>query len=609
MANSQQHVLPSSAQLNTQFRYSPLSYHNNEIRLLELTSPTSTHSRPICKLHTVPIHQAPRYKALSYCWGLNKRKSSILLNGKEFSVTENLLTALETLQKEPGFYWVDAICINQADLQERGLQVNRMKIIFSTAEQVVVWLSGNIELAFLYPTTAKITQSDEGRSSFFGNAYWRRVWVVQEFAVSSSVIILHQNGRITWNELLGFMKSLSVVGRNDDIASQDWEGVECIMRLISLRQGFIRGSPVYLLDLLRRSRSLLATDKLDKVYGLLGLAHDGDRFVRYPQYGISPRALYQQMATSLLENTGNLYILYLRHDPNDYFLPSWVPQWLNLHDIRSREWIDYTIRRSTLPEVDPLVYDLPRVQGDVLSARGKLIDVLEVLTTPCYAGGSSRASHEVAISQHTPGSNPYGCDDNTYFAIVKSLCFGLNLSGSSLTNCISDQKMGISKVLRTRLGGWTADNQDFQVGGKGLPSWTRETYRDTLRAYLDWFRDPFVENFLHRSLGLRHEECARLMTPSDAVLRFYNEVDEGLYVFSTAQMRLVITKQGLIGVVTREASQGDILVKFVGCERLMVIRKAIRNNDYWEVVGEGWLCTDHTRFSGDESELRWFNIV
>ncbi|KAH7486515.1 hypothetical protein FOMA001_g5607 [Fusarium oxysporum f. sp. matthiolae] len=567
------------------------------------------HSRPICKLHTVPIHKAPRYKALSYCWGLNQSKTSILLNGKEFSVTENLLEALETLQKEPGFYWVDAICINQADLQERGLQVNRMKTIFSTAEQVVVWLGGNVQLAFLYPTTAEITQPDEGRSSFFGNAYWRRVWVVQEFAVSTSVIILYQNGRITWNELLWFMESPSVVGRNVNTVSQDWEGVECITRLISLRQGFIRCSPVYLLDLLRRSRSLLATDKLDKVYGLLGLAHDGDRFVRYPQYGISPRTLYKRMATSLLEKTENLYILCLRHDLKDDYLPSWVPQWFDLHDIRSRDWIGYMIRRSTLPDVGPLVYDLPRVQGNVLSVRGKVIDVLTSLTTPCYAGGSSRASHEVPTISESR-SNPYGCDDNIYFAIVKSLCFGLNLFGSSLTNHIIDQKMDISKLLRTRLSCWTADNEDFQVGGKGLPSWTRETYGDILRTNSYLLRDsPFVTNLLIRSLGLSPEVVARLTTPSDDVLRFYKEVDDGLYTFSAAQMRLTITEQGLIGVVMSEASQGDTLVRFEGCERLIVVREAIRNNDRWVVVGEGWLCTDHTRFSEDESELRWFDIV
>ncbi|KAJ0150960.1 hypothetical protein HZ326_6565 [Fusarium oxysporum f. sp. albedinis] len=267
------------------------------------------------------------------------------------------------------------------------------------------------------------------------------------------------------------------------------------------------------------------------------------------------------------------------------------------------------IRRSTLPDVGPLVYDLPRVQGNVLSVRGKVMDVLTSLTTPCYAGGSSRASHEVPTISESR-SNPYGCDDNIYFAIVKSLCFGLNLFGSSLTNHIIDQKMDISKLLRTRLSCWIADNEDFQVGGKGLPSWTRETYGDILRTNLYLLRDsPFVTNLLIQSLGLSPEDGARLITPSDDVLRFYKEADDGLYTFSAAQMRLTITEQGLIGVAMSEASQGDTLVRFEGCERLIVVREAIRNNDRWVVVGEGWLCTDHTRFSEDESELRWFDIV
>jgi hypothetical protein len=38
--------------------------------------------------------------------------------------------------------WVDAICLNQEDDQEKNHRVAMMKTIYETAEQVVVWLGG-----------------------------------------------------------------------------------------------------------------------------------------------------------------------------------------------------------------------------------------------------------------------------------------------------------------------------------------------------------------------------------------------------------------------------------------------------------------------------------
>ncbi|EWG47510.1 hypothetical protein FVEG_16145 [Fusarium verticillioides 7600] len=314
------------------------------------------------------------------------------------------------------------------------------------------------------------------------------------------------------------------------------------------------------------------------------------------------------MATSLLEKTGNLNILFLKHDLRDEYLPSWVPQWLDLQDIRSRDWIDYMIRRSTSTDVDPLICDLPRVEDGVLSVRGKVLDILASVTTPCYPGSPLAAPLQAATTYESRPT-PYGCDDNIYFAIAKSLCFGLKLSGSSLAKHIIDQRMNISKSLRGRLGYWLADNQGFRVGGKGLSFWTRETWGDMPRTNSYWLQhSSLATGLLNWSLGLSNGEIARPTAANDDDLRFYKEVDDGLYTFSTAQMRLSITERGLIGVVTREASRGDIFVRLEGCERLIVLRKAQRN-DRWVVVGEGWLCTDHTRFREVEPEFRWFDIV
>ena len=38
--------------------------------------------------------------------------------------------------------WIDALCINQSDLQERSQQVRFMKLIYEKAKTVYTWLGG-----------------------------------------------------------------------------------------------------------------------------------------------------------------------------------------------------------------------------------------------------------------------------------------------------------------------------------------------------------------------------------------------------------------------------------------------------------------------------------
>ena len=57
-------------------------------------------------------------------------------------VTRNLYTALKQFRaeklSEP--FWIDAICINQGNLQEKNAQIKMMKEIYSHASRVLVWL-------------------------------------------------------------------------------------------------------------------------------------------------------------------------------------------------------------------------------------------------------------------------------------------------------------------------------------------------------------------------------------------------------------------------------------------------------------------------------------
>jgi hypothetical protein len=125
------------------FPYEPLLQH--EVRLVELL-PSPLFSDIIeCNLRNTSLLDKPSYEALSYVWNEPRALNgslSIMLHDRNFQVTGNLESALRHLRfcditRE---LWIDAICINQLDIQERNLQVRRMKDIYESAKTVVIWL-------------------------------------------------------------------------------------------------------------------------------------------------------------------------------------------------------------------------------------------------------------------------------------------------------------------------------------------------------------------------------------------------------------------------------------------------------------------------------------
>jgi len=71
----------------------------------------------------------------------------ITCNGKTIAVTWNLLDALVAIKRigvqEP--LWVDPLCINQDDLRERASQISLMGQIYSSVNQVIIWLGPYIQ--------------------------------------------------------------------------------------------------------------------------------------------------------------------------------------------------------------------------------------------------------------------------------------------------------------------------------------------------------------------------------------------------------------------------------------------------------------------------------
>lgn len=136
------------------YTYQPLPPGPRRIRLLQLL-PCSDSSDIRCTIFNYQIsidRPFGIYEALSYCWGDRSDPQRIFIKDEldtkyqYLDVTTNLFAALHRLRDPslPRTLWVDAICINQGDLDERGQQVQFMTTIYSAASQVVVWL-GDVE--------------------------------------------------------------------------------------------------------------------------------------------------------------------------------------------------------------------------------------------------------------------------------------------------------------------------------------------------------------------------------------------------------------------------------------------------------------------------------
>lgn len=92
-----------------------------------------------CTLQTVSLLAKPAFLALSYTWGDPKIRKSITVDGKSSQITQNLWDALYHIRKdhEEVTIWVDALCINQTDFEEKNSQVPLMKHIYQMATGVL----------------------------------------------------------------------------------------------------------------------------------------------------------------------------------------------------------------------------------------------------------------------------------------------------------------------------------------------------------------------------------------------------------------------------------------------------------------------------------------
>jgi hypothetical protein len=173
--------------------HEPLSTERRQFRRLVL-HPAKERNDPLCgSLENVWFDEAPEYEALSYVWGSPTPSAHMFLNEHRISVTPNLDCALRHLRKADSnrLLWVDALCINQEDMEEKVSQIKMMQAIYALALSVLIWLGPGTPqtesaMKAIEEFDKQAWQTYEFQVNFMEMMYrdwFTRIWVVQEFVL------------------------------------------------------------------------------------------------------------------------------------------------------------------------------------------------------------------------------------------------------------------------------------------------------------------------------------------------------------------------------------------------------------------------------------------
>ena len=263
--------------------------------------------------------------------------------------------------------WIDAICVDQQNLEERGHQVQRMGDVYSLAERVIVWLglddttSGHaiqllrtiapkVEVDWI-TTTIKPVSQDDARWADVTNArsysrqdmfaiyslvirlWFERLWVQQEIHSNRNAVLICGWDTLSWHD---FRKAIYCFCHEwgafeDDITL--YPGLE--VRFLLIRNMISHVAYSTLGALIERTQHYKCSDPRDRVYAVLNMLNnfDKDRNAKIkPDYTKTVNQVYQDVVLSILNNTNDIVILdycemqELPLESSDSLqIPSWVP--------------------------------------------------------------------------------------------------------------------------------------------------------------------------------------------------------------------------------------------------------------------------------------------
>jgi hypothetical protein len=436
---------------------------------------------------------AGRYETISYAWEGSVKSHTLAVyresdtesgdRGSEppyhkLLITASLHAALCRVRQpsEARLLWADAVCINQSDEAEKASQVTMMGDIYALAQRALVYLGPHAASSELVPgLLAKIARvghlpvfqqpaahelpsrflvamglpPDEDPAwaalrTFFGRPWFRRVWVIQEYARSPDVRIfcgdweeswslLHAAVTCSWllhrvvpTERTAFDVGRFVVGAGTfhfmnelrgrllmaTLAGMDWQTQGLwIMNDGTLaytaqeRLNDAKGSnpalqlnsddSLDLLTLLTLGDRSEATRARDHLFALRALASDAsDDPLFRPDYTAPFEQVVGRYGKAFVRKGQGMELLYeARLNLQSTRFPSWIPDWTTKHnivDLTSADYLSlgrhgkalYSAAGNTTPELT-----VDDAEDGCLVARGRSFDTVTCIVADHMAEG------------------------------------------------------------------------------------------------------------------------------------------------------------------------------------------------------------------------------
>ncbi|SPO07270.1 uncharacterized protein DNG_09964 [Cephalotrichum gorgonifer] len=580
------------------YTYTPIS-KPGQIRLLSIEPGLET-DLIRCSLAPAQLDEHPEYEALSYCWGDPSITHVISCNGKELGIPKNLYGALRSLRKRDSArtLWIDAVCINQADIHEKSRQIQIMTGIYTQATQVVVYLGDDssdlkgletfmskaVQLlpaetydnSMLSVTTTTMIEEAQ-RLEAEGKETWRtlnwdpylnllrrpwfyRKWIIQEVAFAKrAVTICGRDLSVPWAELATIAYRVSQY----EIFSEVLPGRDIVDKTcryanhnanMLLLIGLYRGQGG-MLDLVLASQFFKCSVPQDYIFSLLSMAKDPHKSALVPDYTLSVGEVFRRFAVAAILEGGSLNIFSIA--PGEPWLdegetvPSWVP---DLTGQNSEPLTSYSVRPRQFfsggtgaPVVEVLE------GGTALRCRGIIVDTIKTMADQTLLDSEM----EIPVSRE---------------------------GRSDIVNWANGAVA--SWVLRSQsLAGIDLRDED-------TPPERRRVFCRALMCDQTGMRDRLTDDVVDGLLTLLRQfiDLAAAKDAARTPVSQFSRKYLGQFRQSTSmagQKRFCVTEAGRFGQVARMSREGDSIAVFLGAEVPTVVRPT--DEGTYTVVGECYI--------------------